>query len=261
MRLKLMWQYFLIIPVIVVLFGLLIGVEVLLAKRGEHLDFHNPPSQPVRLGQGETLTYVVLGDSTAAGQGASSYKTGIAESTARYLARDHAVTYVNLAISGARVADVLQKELAAAVKYKPDVVLLSIGANDVTHNTSQGSVRKKTQAIVTQLFAANCSVKIILTGVPEMGAIPRLSQPLRWLAGVKEHSLNGMFRDVVQANQLTFAPIAEKTGPAFRAHPDLFAADRFHPNDKGYALWIPVLERALDEAQANQPDHCEVTEQ
>jgi len=48
---------------------------------------------------------------------------------------------------------------------------------------------------------------------------------------------------------LIFAPIAEKTGPLFRADPSLFAADRFHPNDRGYATWIPVLNEALARAR------------
>ena len=89
-----------------------------------------------------------------------------------------------------------------------------------------------------------------------MGAVPRLPQPLRWLAGTKTNSLNTMFTELAKKNELTFAPIARETGPKFRADPSLFAVDKFHPNDRGYVTWMPVLESALNEALSEQPDHC-----
>ena len=42
--------------------------------------------------KGQPLTYVVLGDSTAAGQGASEGK-GFAAATAEFLSQDHVVTW------------------------------------------------------------------------------------------------------------------------------------------------------------------------
>ena len=83
------------------------------------------------------MVYVVLGDSTAAGRGAN-YANGIAVRTARHLARSRPVLLVNLAVSGARVADVARDQLPAAVRLKPDLVLLAVGANDATHFTPNG---------------------------------------------------------------------------------------------------------------------------
>jgi len=47
---------------------------------------------------------------------------------------------------------------------------------------------------------------------------------------------------------LTFAPIADRTGPLFRRDRTLFSDDRFHPNDRGYATWTAVINEALDRA-------------
>jgi lysophospholipase L1-like esterase len=244
---------------IIVLFGAIIGIEIELAKHGPMLTFNNPTQQPTTLGTGPTLTYVVLGDSTAAGEGASSYTTGIAQTTARYLAKDHTVTYVNFAISGSRARDVLNEQVAKAVKLNPDVVLIAIGANDVMHLTSLGSERTSMNAITDTLTKANCNVKIVLTGSPDMGAVTRLAWPLRGLAGNRTKSINShVFVPLAEQKQLTFAPIAAVTGPQFRANPTgLLAADHFHPNDKGYATWEPVLETALTTALNTQPSHCE----
>lgn len=201
--------------------------------------------QPQTAGTGQALTYAILGDSTAIGQG-GEYNEGIAVSTARFLAaKGYQVTYQNLGVSGARLADVRRSQAAQAVASKPDIVLVSAGANDVTHLTRLKHVQGDLQQIITMLRAANPGVKIILTGAPEMGAIPRFPQPAKYAAKLQTAKVNAVFAKVASENDVIFAQIAKKTGPIFIKNPGLFAADRFHPNKQGYAVWIPVLEEAL----------------
>ena len=203
---------------------------------------------PMTFGSGgPSMTYVVLGDSTAAGVGAP-YDAGIATGTARGLADGRRVVMTNLAVSGARVRDVLERQLSAAEALKPDVVLLSVGANDVTHLTPIGSMRRSLQTIVRRLKTANPSVRIVVTGSPDMGAPPRIPRLLRGIASCRTKQVNRMFQEEVERGKLTFAPIATMTGPLFRKDPSLFGEDRFHPNERGYAAWIAVLNRALAEA-------------
>jgi lysophospholipase L1-like esterase len=190
------------------------------------------------------LRYVVIGDSTAAGVG-GNYDDGITMSTTRALERRHRVTMTNLAVSGAQMGDVRWLQLGAAEKIRPDVVLLSAGANDVTHLTRVGSMRDDLREIVTRLRAANPDVKIVITGSPDMGAPPRIPRLLRGYAGHRTKVVNRMFLSEAERLRLVFAPIAEVTGPQFRRDRSLFAADRFHPNDRGYATWVPVLNEAL----------------
>lgn len=207
------------------------------------------------LGAGAPLRYLVLGDSTAAGVGAD-YERGIVLETARHLARSRRVELVNLAVSGARFRDVLRDQLPRARDFKPDLVLLDVGANDVTHLTSSRSVRRDLEEILRSLLAENCEARIAVTGSPDMGSPPRIPFFLRGLAAIRARRINAIARRAVSVHDLTFAPIAERTGPAFRRDRTLFAADRFHPNARGYALWVPVLDEALDAALANQPGHC-----
>jgi lysophospholipase L1-like esterase len=211
-------------------------------------EFHNPARTPRTFGtRGAPLTYIVLGDSTAAGQG-GNYEQGIAVSTARELAKTHAVTMTNLAVSGAKTGDVLRDQVDAAARLHPDLVLISVGANDITHLTCVRSMRRHLTAILARLRAANPNVAIVLTGSPDMGAPPRIPRPLRPIAAWRTRRTNEMFVAVARAQQVTFARIAETTGPLFRADPTLFASDLFHPNDRGYATWMPELNRALEEA-------------
>ncbi|HYK02272.1 MAG TPA: SGNH/GDSL hydrolase family protein [Thermoanaerobaculia bacterium] len=200
-------------------------------------------------GSGETLHYLVLGDSTAVGEG-GAYANGIAVMTARHLAAGRQVIVKNLGVSGAQVTDVLREQLPRIDGFVPDVVLLAAGANDVTHLTTAGSVKRDLRQIVEALVSINRDVRIVMTGAPDMSTPPRIPWLLRRLAGWRTNALNRVFREQAERYGLTFAPIAEQTGPLFETDKTLFSSDEFHPNDRGYATWIPVISRALDRALA-----------
>jgi lysophospholipase L1-like esterase len=193
---------------------------------------------------GPPLVYAVMGDSTAAGVG-GDYERGIAVSTAKELAETHVVTMTNVAVSGARMRDVRRLQLPRIEALRPDLVLLSAGANDVTHLTSIRRMREDLRAIVTALTAVNPDVRIVITGSPDMGSPPRIPRLLCGIASVRTKQVNRMFRAEAARDGLGFAPIAAATGPLFRGDRSLFASDRFHPNDRGYATWLPVLNEAL----------------
>ncbi len=232
-------------------FVALLGIEALIAVQTVPDDGYRAPSQaPRTFGDPDarrSLRYVVLGDSTAAGRGAP-YESGIAVLTARGLAADRQVTLTNLAVSGARMGDVRSDQLPAALDIAPDVVFVSAGANDVTGLTRLGSVRDDLEQIVQRLRDARREVAIVVTGSPDMGAPPRIPQPLRAIAGWRGRHLTDVVREVVRERDLVLAPIAELTGRRFRADRSLFAADGFHPSAAGYAIWVPVIQAALDRA-------------
>ncbi len=197
---------------------------------------------------GSSLQYVVLGDSTGVGQG-GDYGRGIARSTARQLGQTHRVTLTNLAVSGARSKDVLDKQIPRAVTIEPDVVMIAISANDITHFTPTKQIVNNVRQILAALQSANPAVKIVLTGSPQMGSVPRFPQPIRYIAGVRTGQVNKALDNLLVDGRVLRAPIAEQTGPIFMKHPELFAPDKFHPDNDGYAIWIPVLVKTFDQLQ------------
>lgn len=200
---------------------------------------------------GPKLKYAVMGDSTSVGQGAD-YKQSYAYASAVHLAKDHGVKLLNVGVSGAVAKDLLGNQLSTVVSFKPDIVLVAVGANDATHFTTSASIKRSLQLIVDELKKNNPNVIIIVTGCPAMGSVDRFPPyGARQLAGLRERQVNTVYEQVISQEQLIFAPVARETGSAFAADPTLFAADRFHPNARGYALWIPVINRALDEALAS----------
>lgn len=184
---------------------------------------------------------VWLGDSTAAGVGAGRPGGALPRQVASRLERPVQLTV--LARSGATVEDVIANQLPKVASLDPDVVVISVGANDVVHLTSKDSFASRYRRLLDRLGA----VPVIALGVPDMGAPPRFAQPLRAIAGWRGRSLDEEIREEVAGRVgASYVDIAGRTGPLMRRYPDrYFALDEYHPNEAGYGLWADaVLEAA-----------------
>ena len=240
-----LYTFFVILVLIV---AVVVGNILIIKNNGTPVAVPTIPREVQTVGEGKQLNYLILGDSTGVGQG-GNYDKGIATLTAQHIAsRGYKVQYQNFAISGARVNDVLTKQLDDALVTRPDIVLLPIGANDVTHLTKLSKVETDMRAVVAKLKSANPDVKIIITGSPQMGSVPRFPQPIKTIAKWRTAQINKVFGRVAADPNVTFAHIADETGKTFLEHPEYFAADKFHPLDEGYAVWVPILNAAIDKA-------------
>ena len=211
----------------------LLGAEVELARRAPQL-----PDEPLaldgRIGSGPPVRQVVwLGDSTAAGVGASGPDAALPRLVAADLPGTVELTV--LAVSGARIGDVVDEQLPLV--EDADLVFVSAGANDVTHLTRLSDVRSRYRRLLAGLPG-----DVVVLGVPDMGSIPRLLQPLRAITGWRGRAVDDAVRDVAEEAGATYVDIAGETGPAFRDDPGrLFAGDDYHPSDDGYRLWADAV--------------------
>lgn len=217
------------------------------------------PAGPTSAASAAAPLHVVwLGDSTAAGVGASSATEALPRQVAAGLERPVQLTV--FAVSGARLSDVidnqLPKLLALPAEQTPDIVLVSVGANDVTHLTSTNTFRSQYLGLLDRLPKGSSA---ILLGVPDMGSSPRFAQPLRWLVGWRANTLDAVVENMREQGA-DYVNIADFTGPAFSADPQrYFAADEYHPNDEGYVLWtktvLPVVKwRLFKREHPNEPE-------
>ena len=225
------------VPLLAVAF---LAVEVELARRGQNLD-------DVELSWADdgATPVVWIGDSTAYGIGVTDGADTVASIVAR--ARDERVT--NLAVSGATLSEVVAEQLPKVEAARPERVYVSVGANDVTHLTRSAAFRSDYRDLLEGLPA---DVDVVVLGVPDMGAPPRLAQPLRAIAGWRGRALDEIVRSVVlsreDGSRFTYADIAGGTGPAFRDDPDrYFADDGYHPSAAGYELWADVVLASVGE--------------
>lgn len=232
-------------------FALLLGVEVYLAYTRDYL----ATSPALELGgtfgpsDGKPLTFVVLGDSTAAGLGAGgaehAYATVLSE---RLGERGWRVELLAHGESGARVHDVLVEQTPIAGDADADLVFIGIGANDATHLTSLDSIREDMGATLNRLLGTGATV--VVAGPPDMRAHAWL-EPLRSLVGWRGRQVAAAIEDVAIERGVPVVPLAELAGPYFASNPeDAYASDDFHPGPGGYRAWadaiFPVLLAALE---------------
>jgi lysophospholipase L1-like esterase len=235
-----------------VAFVALLGVEVQIARHGPDLEDSTPLDHDGHLGgDGSSLRMVWLGDSTAAGVGASSADTAVPRRVARALGRP--VDLIVRAVSGDRIDHVVDRQVRGLADLHPDVVLVSVGANDVVHLTSRDDFRDGYRRLLDRIPDG---ALVVLLGVPDMGAPRRLPQPLRAIAGWRGRALDEVTRSIARDSGSAYVDIAGETGPEMRAHAGRdFAADRYHPSDDGYALWAAaVLEVLVPRLAAAPPE-------
>ena len=226
--------------------AVVVAVEIQLARSGDRL-----PELKLALDRpGSGPRVVWLGDSTAVGEGASSPGGAVPSQVQDGLGRPDASLAV-VAVSGARAADVLAHQVPLVPGLHPDLVLISVGANDTIHFTGRGDFRRAYERMVRALPPG---VPVVLLGVPDMGAIARFAQPLRAMAGRRGRRLDAEVRRVAAATGGVYADIAGPTGSAFRRDPRrYFAADDFHPSDAGYGLWADAVLKVLRQEGLPRP--------
>src|SRR5947209_6857580 len=97
----------------------------------------------------QPYVYVAIGDSSVEGAGASrpdrSY-TGIICASLRE--KHKLVHFYNLGRSFASVRDVLETQLDKAIGYHPDLITISVGANDVNKKTQLRQFDKDLQLLL-----------------------------------------------------------------------------------------------------------------
>lgn len=200
------------------------------------------------------LRLAVLGDSTAAGQGvhhARQTPGGLLASALAAVA-ERPVELRNVAVPGAQ-SDGLERQVTLLLSerdlsHAPDVCVIMIGANDVTHRMPPArSVRLLSDA-VARLRTAGCEV--VVGTCPDLGTIEPVGQPLRWIARRLSRQLAAAQTIAVVEEGGRTVSVGDLLGPEFAANPaELFGPDNYHPSAEGYATaamaLLPTLCAAL----------------
>ncbi|MFI8189894.1 SGNH/GDSL hydrolase family protein [Streptomyces sp. NPDC085946] len=184
------------------------------------------------------LRLTMLGDSTAAGQGvhrAGQTPAALLASGVAAIA-EHPVELRSVALPGAR-SDDLDRQVALALADPtrvPDICVIMIGANDVTHRMPATRSVRHLASAVRRLRTAGAEV--VVGTCPDLGTIEPVRQPLRWLARRASRQLAAAQTiGVVEQGGRTVS-LGDLLGPEFEANPrELFGPDSYHPSAEGYA--------------------------
>lgn len=205
----------------------------------------DPPPDPTgwygRGRGGPAIRMVLLGDSSAAGYGVDRVEETPGALLASGVSQhaDRRVYLRDYAVVGARSSG-LATQVDRAIVTEPDVAIVLIGANDVTHMVRPSdSVRALTEA-VRRMRAAG--VEVVVGTCPDLGTIRPIAPPLKQVARAWSRRLAAAQTIAVVGEGGRTVSLGAILGPEFDAAPALlFGPDQFHPSAEGYRACVNVL--------------------
>jgi acyl-CoA thioesterase-1 len=142
------------------------------------------------------------------------------------------VHIINVSVTGAIASEVVANQLPRIKGLKPDLVTLDIGANDIN------------KKIPAEEFAKN--FRTILAAIPTKNTI--VADLPTFERGPKQATLiavNDMIHPIIAEYGFQLSPIYQFTSVTIHDW-TTYAADFFHPSDKGYRNWFASFETKLD---------------
>jgi lysophospholipase L1-like esterase len=174
--------------------------------------------------------WVVLGDSTAQGLGASSPDGGYVGQVLAELRGQTGLPWrvLNLSVSGALTRDVLGAQLPL-MPARADLVTCGIGVNDILYTSP------------AKLFA---DLRALIAAVPDRTVLLDLPLPAGCWGFLGRASMpyvtriNRTIHAAAAARGLSVAEVSAHFQPPW---PGKFASDCFHPSQAGYRDWAHAL--------------------
>ena len=198
-------------------------------------------------GSGELIRLLIVGDSAAAGVGASHQDEALLGQTVSRLVPPLRVAWNLQARSGATTKDTLDR-LDALEPGEYHVAVTSLGVNDVISMTSRRDWRRQ-QARLRRILREKFRVgTLIVSGLPPMHEFPALPQPLRWHLGSRATEFDNDLRADIAADGR-----AEFIDLRFEADISLAASDGFHPGPGVYSLWADRVAAIVLDSIAHRP--------
>jgi lysophospholipase L1-like esterase len=187
-----------------------------------------------KIGTGKKLSLLILGDSAAAGVGVEHQDDALLGAILHELKNNFEIDWKLQAKTGASTSNVIGTlDQIEARRY--DVVVTSVGVNDVTKLMSAKVWIQKQEQLYRKIQQKISPTLIIAAGVPPMHMFPALPNPLAWLFGQYAKQMNQQLEKFV--NQQVNIQWIEYDIEKYRAMNLQMAADGFHPSKEVYTLW------------------------
>mgnify|MGYP001627195360 CR=1 FL=1 len=194
----------------------------------------------------KTTTLLIIGESTAAGVGASTEEATFAYQVYHNLGQEYNV--LNLGKNGLKAAEL--PHLFASSKIIPpsiSVAVILIGANDCFGFTKPKEFTEAILSFAGQLQKNHGTIKTVIQVIPPVYTFPAIPWIGKVLLGLHRFLLSSALRaKIVDFPSVTFMKNQQKFEASF------FAADGIHPSDTGYAAMAKITAEFIKKGGFNE---------
>ena len=133
--------------------------------------------------QAPLLRLVVMGDSSVTSPGVEPLDASWPRQIAHRLGEQFRVELHSVAVGGSKACDVLTDQIAEAIAFRPDIAIVSVGANDAMRGTPLSRFEREYDEILSQMTKHVPGIAV--SGVGDLGSIPRLPALARSLIRIR----------------------------------------------------------------------------
>ena len=195
------------------------------------------------------LKAVVIGDSTALGQGTDSVLDSFGyQYLDTFAQKQPLIEFTNFAVSGTRIEQVLDNQISQ-IPSSVDLIFVSVGSNDVTALISKKDFELKVDQLAQKLSLYKAQV--VWLSIPDFVTVPTLWQPLNFFLSQRAKNFNtstkNILREKIKEKGFIYVDIYNGTRQEFRNNPKkMFAKDNYHPSKEGYKLWAEIINQNFE---------------
>lgn len=224
--------------------AIVLGLETAYAflRPSPELDSFDPsgefgdPSRP-------TLRIAVLGDSSVTAPGVGGAADIWVSRVCQRMAENHHVVLRSFAVGGAMAHDLIREQLQRALEFDPDLVFVSVGANDAIKAVPLRVFERNLDHLVESLAATGAIV--VQSGVGDLGSIPRLFPPLRHLMSRRALRFDRAHWRVAKRHGATVVDQRSDDRSVWYESRELWADDLFHVSSHGHARWAETTWKSI----------------
>jgi len=188
--------------------------------------------------------YLALGDSFTIGTGTTPDRSFPAVLVNRWWDRGLECDLRNPAVNGYTTDDLIREELALVASYRPDLVTVLIGANDIVAGSREDRYRAQLRRIHDRITADAPSARRVALPQPDWSLTPAgasFGDPARIARTIER--FNDIAREEAERAGAAYVDIFPLMREQMRS--GMTARDGLHPSADAYAAWADALVDAV----------------
>jgi lysophospholipase L1-like esterase len=152
-------------------------------------------------------------------------------------------TVINRGIDSFRTDDLIQYVDRLVIRYRPRMVILHVGGNDINRGKSPEQLLADTRTLIAKIRAGLPGVPIAWSSITP--------GPGRWAQAPQRKAANALVKEWIASEKgLSFIDLWDAMlTPDGQPREDIWVADRVHPNHEGYLIRVRLTKPVL-----GQPD-------